>query len=45
MPASEDTTGAEAGQLIVGYLDAIGMEVELQAASDGKMDDYWGSGD
>jgi peptide/nickel transport system substrate-binding protein len=46
MPASDETTGAvEAGQLIVGYLDAIGMEVELQAASDGKMDDYWGSGD
>jgi peptide/nickel transport system substrate-binding protein len=46
MPASEETTGAvEAGQLIVGYLREIGMDVELQAASDGKMDDYWGSGD
>jgi len=46
MPASDETTGAvEAGQLIVGYLDAIGMQVELQPSSDGKMDDYWGSGD
>jgi peptide/nickel transport system substrate-binding protein len=46
MPASDETTGAvEAGQLIVGYLDAIGMDVQLQAASDGKMNDYWGSGD
>jgi peptide/nickel transport system substrate-binding protein len=46
MPASEETTGAvEAGQLIVGYLDEIGIEVELQVASDAKMDDYWGSGD
>jgi peptide/nickel transport system substrate-binding protein len=45
MPASEETTGAvEAGQLIVGYLRGIGIEVELQAASDAKMDDYWGSG-
>jgi peptide/nickel transport system substrate-binding protein len=46
MPASDETTGAvEAGQLIVGYMDAIGIEVELQAASDGKMNDYWSSGD
>jgi peptide/nickel transport system substrate-binding protein len=46
MPASDETTGAvEAGQLIVGYLDAIGIEVELQPASDAKMNDYWTSGD
>ena len=46
MPASDETVGAvEAGQLIVGYLKEIGMDVELQAASDGKMNDYWGSGD
>jgi peptide/nickel transport system substrate-binding protein len=46
MPASDETTGAvEAGQLIVGYLREIGMEVELAPSSDGKMDDYWGSGD
>jgi peptide/nickel transport system substrate-binding protein len=46
MPASEETTGAvEAGQLIVGYLAAIGIDVELQPASDAKMNDYWGAGD
>jgi len=46
MPASTDTTGAvEAGQLIVGYLKEIGFDVDLQPASDGKMNDYWGSGD
>lgn len=46
MPASEETTGAvEAGQLIVGYLAEIGIEVELQPASDAKMNDYWGAGD
>lgn len=46
MPASDETTGAvEAGQLIVGYLAEIGIEVELQPASDAKMNDYWGAGD
>jgi peptide/nickel transport system substrate-binding protein len=46
MPASEDTTGAvEAGQLIVGYLRAIGIGARLEPATDGKMNDYWGSGD
>jgi peptide/nickel transport system substrate-binding protein len=45
MPASEDTTGAvDAGQLIVGYLKEIGIKVDLQPASDAKMNDYWGSG-
>jgi peptide/nickel transport system substrate-binding protein len=46
MPASTETTGAvEAGQLIVGYLREIGFDVDLQPASDGKMNDYWTSGD
>lgn len=46
MPASEETAGAvEAGRLIVGYLEQIGMDVELQPASDAKMNDYWSSGD
>jgi peptide/nickel transport system substrate-binding protein len=46
MPASEDTTGAvEAGQLIVGYLKEIGIDVKLEPASDAKMSDFWGSGD
>jgi peptide/nickel transport system substrate-binding protein len=45
MPASSDTTGAvEAGQLIVGYLKAIGIQVDLRAVNDSKMDDYWTSG-
>jgi peptide/nickel transport system substrate-binding protein len=46
MPASEETTGAvEAGQLIVGYLADIGIDVELLPSSDAKMNDYWGAGD
>ncbi|HYJ61273.1 MAG TPA: ABC transporter substrate-binding protein [Actinomycetota bacterium] len=46
MPASSDTTGAvEAGQFIVGYLDAIGIDVDLKAAEDGLMNEVWGSGD
>ncbi len=46
MPASEETTGAvDAGRLIVGYLREIGMDVELQPASDAKMNDYWSAGD
>ncbi len=46
MPASEDTTGAvEAGQLIVGYLRTIGIDVRLEPASDAKINDFWGSGD
>lgn len=45
MPASQDTVGAvEAGQLIVGYLKAIGINVDLRPVNDSKMDDYWGSG-
>jgi len=45
IPASSDTTGAvEAGQLIVGYLQAIGIEVDLKPVTDAKMNDYWGAG-
>lgn len=45
VPASQDTTGAvEAGQLIVGYLKAIGIEVDLKPVTDSKMGDYWGAG-
>ncbi len=45
MPASEPTAGAvEAGQLIVGYLREIGVEVNLLPVSDAKMGDYWGAG-
>lgn len=45
MPASRDTTGAvEAGQLIVGFLEKIGLQVKLMPVSDGKMGDYWGAG-
>jgi peptide/nickel transport system substrate-binding protein len=46
VPASQETTGAvEAGELIVGYLDAIGIEVDLRPVTDAKMNDYWGAGD
>jgi len=45
VPASQDTTGAvEAGELIVGFLEQIGVQVELRPVSDGKMNDYWGAG-
>lgn len=45
IPASSDTTGAvEAGQLIVGYLKAIGIQVDLKPVTDAKMNDYWGAG-
>jgi peptide/nickel transport system substrate-binding protein len=45
IPASQDTTGAvEAGQLIVGYLQAIGIAVDLRPVTDAKMNDYWGAG-
>jgi peptide/nickel transport system substrate-binding protein len=45
VPASQDTTGAvEAGQLIVGFLREIGIEVNLRPVSDAKMGDYWGAG-
>ena len=46
MPASSDTTGAvEAGRLIVGYLDAIGIDVSMKAAEDSLMNEVWGSGE
>ncbi len=45
VPASQDTGGAvEAGELIVGFLDQIGIQVELRPVSDAKMNDYWGAG-
>jgi peptide/nickel transport system substrate-binding protein len=45
VPASSDTTGAvDAGQLIVGFLKQIGIKVNLQPATDSKMNDYWYSG-
>ncbi|MEZ0234095.1 MAG: ABC transporter substrate-binding protein [Actinomycetota bacterium] len=45
VPASQDTTGAvESGELIVGYLAAIGVRVDLRPVSDAKMGDYWGTG-
>jgi peptide/nickel transport system substrate-binding protein len=45
MPASQDTTGAvEAGELVVGFLDQVGIEVNLRPVSDAKMNDYWGAG-
>jgi peptide/nickel transport system substrate-binding protein len=45
VPASQDTTGAvEAGQLIVGFLKTIGIEVDLKPVTDAKMNDYWSAG-
>jgi peptide/nickel transport system substrate-binding protein len=46
MPISQETAGAlPAGQLIVGYLDQIGIEVELFPVNEGKMYSYWNAGD
>jgi peptide/nickel transport system substrate-binding protein len=45
MPASDETTGAvESGELIAGYLNDVGIDVDMQPASDAKMNDYWGTG-
>ena len=46
MPASLETVGAvHAGQLIVGYLREIGIEVDLRAVDEAQMAEVWGSGD
>ncbi|MGZ8566398.1 MAG: ABC transporter substrate-binding protein [Actinomycetota bacterium] len=46
MPADQETVGAvEAGQLIVGYLDAIGIRVDLLSVNQNQMNEVWGSGD
>jgi peptide/nickel transport system substrate-binding protein len=46
MPISQETAGAlPAGQLIVGYLDQIGVEVEILPVNEGKMYSYWNTGD
>ncbi len=46
MPISQETAGAlPAGQLIVGYLDQIGIEVEILPVNEGKMYSYWNTGD
>lgn len=46
MPISQETAGAlPAGQLIVGYLDQIGIEVEIFPVNEGKMYSYWNQGD
>jgi peptide/nickel transport system substrate-binding protein len=46
VPASQETTGAvEAGQLLVGMLREIGIEMKLHPSSEAKMTDYWYSGD
>ena len=45
MPISQETAGAlTAGQLIVGYLDEIGIEVEIFPVNEGKMYSYWRPG-
>ena len=45
IPASQDTTGAvESGELIDGFLQQIGVGVELRPVSDAKMNDFWGAG-
>jgi peptide/nickel transport system substrate-binding protein len=45
MPISQETAGAlPAGQLLVGYLDQIGIEVEILPVNEGKMYSYWNTG-
>jgi peptide/nickel transport system substrate-binding protein len=46
MPISQETAGAlTAGQLIVGYLGEIGVEVKIFPVNEGKMYSYWNQGD
>ncbi len=46
MPISQETAGAlTAGQLIVGYLGEIGIDVEIDPVNEGKMYSYWNQGD
>lgn len=46
MPISQETAGAKnAGELIVGYLDQIGIQVEIFPVNEGKMYSYWNTGD
>lgn len=46
MPISQETAGAlTAGQLIVGYLKEIGIEVKIFPVNEGKMYSYWNTGD
>jgi peptide/nickel transport system substrate-binding protein len=41
VPVSEDTAGAvDTGQLLVGYLQRIGVKVDLQPVSDAQMGNY-----
>jgi peptide/nickel transport system substrate-binding protein len=45
LPTSNDTAGSEAsGRLIAGYLKAIGINVEVQPVSAGKMYEYQQTG-
>jgi peptide/nickel transport system substrate-binding protein len=45
IPASDETTGAvDAGRLIRGMLAEIGISAEILPSSDGKMGDYWATG-
>jgi peptide/nickel transport system substrate-binding protein len=44
--ASTDTTGAvDAGRLLKGYLEEIGIAVDLRPIDDNNMNEIWGSGD
>jgi peptide/nickel transport system substrate-binding protein len=46
MPISQETAGAlSSGQLIVGFLAEIGVEVEIFPVNEGKMYSYWNQGD
>jgi peptide/nickel transport system substrate-binding protein len=46
MPISQETAGAlDAGQLIVGYLKQIGIDVQIFPVNEGKMYSYWNTGD
>ena len=46
IPVSQETAGALAsGQLIVGYLEQIGIEAKIFPVNEGKMYSYWNTGD
>ncbi len=46
VPVSQATAGAvDASQLLVGWLDAVGIRLETEVVGEGKMYDHWGQGD
>jgi peptide/nickel transport system substrate-binding protein len=46
VPVSKATPGAvEASQMLVDWLGAVGIRMETEVVSEGRMNDHWGKGD